>query len=248
MEKLLHCMLDIAEEMTACGAEVNRIEDTLKRLGLAYGASRMNVFVITSSIVITMEFWDGRHFTQSRRIENSGGTDFKKLEKINELSRKCCACPMSVEHLQDELQDIKKSVSGRRYFYMGSMLAAGSFAVFFGGDLGDGLAAACFAVFICILQEKLIPICLNKMTFYLLCSFLVGISICLTARWIPVLRADMIMIGDIMLLIPGISMTNAVRDVLMGDTISGIMRFIETFLWAGSLASGFMLAIWLVGG
>ena len=56
------------------------------------------------------------------------------------------------------------------------------------------------------------------------------------------------MIGDIMLLIPGIAMTNAVRDVLVGDTISGIMRLIETLLWAGSLACGFMIAIWLIGG
>ena len=92
------------------------------------------------------------------------------------------------------------------------------------------------------------PICMNKVTFNLLCSIVVGIGICLAARWIPVLHMDKIMIGDIMLLIPGIAMTNAVRDVLVGDTITGIMRFIETFLWAGALACGFMAAIWLIGG
>ena len=58
---------------------------------------------------------------------------------------------------------------------------------------------------------------------------------------------DMIMIGDIMLLIPGIPITNAVRDVLTGDTISGIMRFIEAMLWAGCLALGFLSAFWIVG-
>ena len=55
------------------------------------------------------------------------------------------------------------------------------------------------------------------------------------------------MIGDIMLLIPGIAMTNAIRDMLMGDTISGLMRLIESILWAGSLAVGFMASIWMVG-
>ena len=58
---------------------------------------------------------------------------------------------------------------------------------------------------------------------------------------------DKIMIGDIMLLIPGIAMTNAIRDMLMGDTISGLMRLIESILWAGSLAVGFMASIWMVG-
>lgn len=51
-----------------------------------------------------------------------------------------------------------------------------------------------------------------------------------------------------MLLIPGIPMTNAVRDILVGDTISGIMRLVETLLWAGALACGFMAAIFIIGG
>ena len=56
------------------------------------------------------------------------------------------------------------------------------------------------------------------------------------------------MIGDIMLLIPGILMTNSIRDILIGDTISGVMRLVESLLWAGALACGFMCAILFVGG
>ena len=56
------------------------------------------------------------------------------------------------------------------------------------------------------------------------------------------------MIGDIMLLIPGIAMTNSIRDILIGDTISGIMRLIETLLWAAALALGFMISIAVIGG
>ena len=51
--------------------------------------------------------------------------------------------------------------------------------------------------------------------------------------------------GDIMLLIPGVAMTNATRDMLSGDTISGVMRFVESLLWAVALALGFMAAIWI---
>ena len=52
-EALLHCFLDLGEAMLAAGADVNRVEDTLTRLGRAYGAVRMDVFVITSSIVVS---------------------------------------------------------------------------------------------------------------------------------------------------------------------------------------------------
>ena len=64
----------------------------------------------------------------------------------------------------------------------------------------------------------------------------------------PFLHADKIMIGDIMLLIPGIAMTNSIRNILVGNTISGIMRLIESLLWAGALACGYMTAIWFFGG
>ena len=73
-----------------------------------------------------------------------------------------------------------------------------------------------------------------------------GIVICLTVKLFPFLNLDKIMIGDIMLLIPGIAATNSIRDMLMGDTISGMMRLIESILWAGALACGFMAAIWMV--
>lgn len=247
-ESALHQMLDIGEAMLAGGAEVNRVEDTLIRLGRAYGAVRMNVFVITSSVVVTMVLPDGRELTQTRRILNPGGTDFEKLEAFNALSRECCAHPVPVEELGRKVAALNRSASRPSALYLGSMLAAGSFAMFFGGSPWDGVAAALFALLICLCQRRLAPICPNRVIFNLLCSLMTGAAICLCARLIPGLQADQIMIGDIMLLIPGIAMTNAVRDVLVGDTISGIMRLIESLLWAGSLASGFMIAIWLMGG
>lgn len=245
---LLHEILNLGEAMIGSGAEVNRVEDTLTRLGTAYGAQRMDVFVITSSIVVTMIFPDGQEVTQTRRIRKPGGTNFTRLEALNALSRECCTDPMPVEELSEKLKALENVEKRKSFIYIGSMLAAGSFAVFFGGGLWEGIAATLFGALICFLQYELTPFCPNKLVFNLLCSMLVGGSICLCARMFPGLQADKVMIGDIMLLIPGLAMTNSIRDVLVGDTISGIMRLIESLLWAGSLACGFMIAIWLIGG
>ncbi len=51
-----------------------------------------------------------------------------------------------------------------------------------------------------------------------------------------------------MLLIPGILLTNALRDILLGDIISGSLRLVEAILMAAVLALGMMAAIWLMGG
>lgn len=247
-EALLHQLLNIAEGMLANGAEVNRVEDTLTRLGKAYGAARMNVFVITSSIVVTMVFPDGREVTQTRRILKPASTDFVQMEALNALSRECCMNPMPVDELTKKVHSLRKQAPNQWLFCLGSMLAGGGFAVFFGGTIWDGIVGAVFAVLIWLLQTRLSPICPNRVIFNLLCSLITGTGICLMAKIFPGLHADKIMIGDIMLLIPGVAMTNSVKDVLVGDTISGIMRFIETLLWAGGLACGFMIPIWLIGG
>lgn len=245
---LLREILNLGEAMVGSGAEINRVEDTLTRLGMAYGAQRMDVFVITSSIVVTMIFPDGCEMTQTRRILKPGGTNFTRLEALNALSRECCLKPLPIEELSRKIKALENVEKKKSVIYLGNMLAAGSFAVFFGGGLAEGLAAAIFAVLICFLQYELSPFCPNKMIFNLLCSMLVGFSICLFAKVCSNLQSDKIMIGDIMLLIPGLAMTNSIRDILVGDTISGIMRLIESLLWAGSLACGFMIAIWMIGG
>ncbi len=245
--RFLHELLVMGEMMQSCGAEVFRVEDTLNRMGQAYGVERMNVFVITSSIVITMELPGGEELTQTRRIREASGHDFSKLEALNSLSREYCAQPFEVEILHERLQSIQTIYLSRRGRYFGSVLAAASFSMFFGGTVADALVSGIFALIICWMQRSLAAICMNAMIFNVVVSFLAGCGICAISRLIPALHMDMIMLGDIMLVIPGIAITNAVRDVLIGDTISGIMRFIEAMLWAGCLAFGFMSSIWLVG-
>ena len=70
-EALLKTALDIGEEMLHNGAEVYRVEDSIGRICLAYGAARIDVFAIPSSIVATLEMKDALPVTQTRRIIGS---------------------------------------------------------------------------------------------------------------------------------------------------------------------------------
>ncbi len=243
---LLDCMLEMGDLLLDSGAEVSRVEDTLTRMGKAYGAGRMDVFVITSIIIMTMEFAEGEGITETRRIHTTGQTDFYRLEKLNSLSRQCCEKPLLLPELRAQLDRIS---SGHKPFFMlfwGSVLVGGSFAIFFGGTLWDGLAAAVFAAVICLLQEWLGRTQINTAAFNLLISLVVGLCVGLVTGLIPALHMDKILIGDIMLLIPGLAMTNAVRNMLVGNTISGAVRLAETLIWAGALAGGFMVALLIV--
>lgn len=245
--KLLHLLLDMGEMMLCSGGEVRRVENTLSLMGKAYGAVETSVMVITASIIVTMKFDDGNLVTETRRIENAGGNRLWRLEGLNALSRKCCESPLTIEQLESEIKNCKQPTNLYK-FYLGSALAAGSFAVFFGGNIVDGIIAAFFALLVCLFQRKFSSIFPNNIIFNIVCSFVVGVLICLVTKLIPVSNTDMVIVGVIMLLIPGIAFTNSMRDILVGDTISGFMRLVESLLWAAGLAVGFMLAILLVGG
>lgn len=142
------------------------------------------------------------------------------------------------------IDEIEGSTADRLRVCIGSVLAAGTLAVFFGGNIADGLAAAVFAVGIWLMQVYFAPICKNNILFNFLCSFAIGVLIGLTGRVIPI-HEDKVMIGDIMLLIPGLALTNAVKDMFVGDTITGSLRLVESLLWAAAIACGFALAVFI---
>ena len=49
---------------------------------------------------------------------------------------------------------------------------------------------------------------------------------------------DVIIIGSIMPLVPGLLMTNSIRDMIAGDFMSGVSRFSEALLIAAGIAAG----------
>ena len=244
--ELINCLLDMGQLLLDCGAEISRVEDTLSRMAAAYGRTHADVFVITSIISISIEFPSKEVLTETRRIYSSSGTDFYRLEKLNSISRRCCASPMPIEELKSALEAITHGRKPLPTVLIGSALAAGGFAVFFGGGIWDGIAAAVFGLLICLVQRRLGRTLLSTVGANLLLSFVTGICVGVICKIIPVLNMDKILIGDIMLMIPGLAMTNSIRNMLGGDTISGVVRLIESLIWAGALAGGFMTAFMII--
>lgn len=246
-EALFSQLLDLAEALIVCGADVNLVETSIVKLGKAYGAAATDAFVITSNISVTMHDENGHAISQIRRIHTAMSNNFDKLERLNALCTRCCNDRLTAGEIKCELAAITKAPLNRLTFYAGSVLAAGSFALFFGGTVLDAAVAAVFAVVICILTEVVKPYCPNEIVFNFIAALVTGLGICACVAVVPGLHGDMIIIGDIMLLIPGIAITNSMRDMLSGDTATGALRLLEALLWTGGLALGYMIPIALFG-
>lgn len=241
MTELLSCAMDIGEQLLVCGAEVHRVEDSVTRICEAFGAVRTDVFIITSSMVVTVHDQKGNTCTQTRRIVSTG-MDFEKIHRLNALSRKICSEGMTVSQIQTELTRIAAMKAyplwAETLFYA---MISGAFTLFFGGGWMEAAIALIIGGLIRLAMWIADKTVANKIFPKFLASF-TATALAFTALklgWVP--TVDKMMIGIIMTLIPGIGLTNALRDLFTGDSIAGLLRAIEAVLIALAIAAGYFL-------
>ncbi len=245
---LLSCALDIGEQMLISGAEIYRVEDCIKRICLSYGMKRIDVFTITSSIVATLEDNEHRNITQTRRI-SSYSTDLTKLDKLNQLSREMCTRKPPLEEVHERIKSIKNAGKYPLWFECITYSAiAGAFTVFFGGSFKDGLVSMVIGLILRLVVYLTGKSKVNQVFSSLISSFTMCFLAFLCVNHIFGDSIDKIVIGNIMLLIPGVGLTNSLRDLISGDIMAGMLRLCEVILIALSIAAGYFLSAIAIGG
>ena len=171
-----------------------------------------------------------------------------RLEAVNALCRRVCANVEPIEDIKHQLEAIRKGNFLKPWRkWLGSIVAASGFALFFGGTLMDGVSAALVSLVICLMDLYIYREDMNRLVYTLICSFFTGAAALFLTKIGIGQHASAIMIGTIMLLIPGVALTNSVRDMLGGDVIAGLLRLVESVLLAAAIASGFAMAMLLSG-
>lgn len=247
MEKHLSCIMDIGEQMLLSGAEIHRAEESVLRMCKAYGAVRADVFIITSSMVVTVTDEAGKVFTQTRRILSTS-TNYEALHKLNDLCRKICNHKLTDEQIRDELdRACHVKVYPLWLELISYSVIAGAFTLFFGGSAAETLVSLAVGLIVralVCLSDRVIP---NRI-YSKFISAAIATALALFAvsfGWID--NIDKVVIGNMMSLIPGIGLTNALRDLFTGDSIAGLFRSIEAALAALAIAAGYFLVSVLEG-
>ena len=245
---ILQGILDIGEQMVIGGAEVNRVEDSITRMCRSYGATKINVFIITSNIQVTIKAPDDKIYTQIRRIKDFS-VNFDRIDYLNDLSRYICQHTPEPDEMHEKLEEVMNRPEQSLVLrFIGAIMVSAGFTVFFGGSFMDALGAAIMGAVIILLDMYLAKREKNQIVYHFITSVVGGVAAIFLVKFGIGNNEDLIMIGGIMLLIPGIAMTNAVRDMLIGDIASGLLRLVNALLVAGAIACGFALAIIVLGG
>lgn len=245
-DNVLRISLDIGEGLLKSGAEVRRVEFAIEKICHTYGAAHIEVFSINSLILASVRMPDGSYSSQTRRI-TSISNHLLCLERYNALSRRICEERPSFDEVDEEIRLIKKKAKYPIWLsLLGNMLAAGAFAVFFGGSLSDGLAAMIIGLAVGALS-MIRSRYLNDVTQTLFLSIVAGLMTCTLVILGVGKNMDMVAIGTIMLLIPGLWLGNATRDLLYGDTLAGSVKTVQACITAIMIAIGYAVAIFMLG-
>lgn len=238
-EERLALVLDIAEQMVISGAEVARTEYSVRRICKSFGAVRTEALSITTSLIVTVYYDEYGSVTQTRRVDKFA-YNMDRLEKMNELSREICDRKLTVEEGRKKFSEL---MSEKYYVFYAQllffMLIAFTFTLFFGGSVKDASASAFIAILFKYIDEFARKLEINKFIPIVASSLLGGFIAIMAVRAGIADSVEMVSIGDVMLLIPGIMLTNSLRDMFGGDTITGGIRFIEATLIAVMIAVGF---------
>ncbi len=240
--EVLEIATSIGYHILKNGGEISRVEDTAERIGKAYGMDSVHVFAISATIVISVEK-DGVSLSQTRRVK-AVTINLHKVEKYNALSRKICETLLSYAEIKEELKQIKsiKPYSLTISFFSYALIG-GAFSVFFGGGIYEFIAG-----FLIGLALKLIIFLANYLQSPPFFINVAGAALTVTLSHLsnfvfPGINTETINIGVLMNLVPGVLLTNCIRDFIATDYVAGVAKVVEALLVAVAIALGVAVSV-----
>ncbi|MCD8103494.1 MAG: threonine/serine exporter family protein [Lachnospiraceae bacterium] len=200
---------------------------------------KAQAFAIPNCLIVSIRTPKGESLTRMRRI-GYHGNDLDGVEHFSNLSRRICREKPDIETFRLWLDETKDS--HRAYplpmMLLGSFLAAGGFCILFDGSLKDAVCAGICGLIIACVSHFLDRFQTNPFFVTILSAFTMAVPAYAMGAWGLADNSDAVVIGALMLLVPGLLFTNAMRDIIFGDINSGVNRVVQVFLTAVAIALG----------
>lgn len=248
LNKLLKVATFAGKIMLESGAETYRVEETICRICLSFDVETADSFVTPTGIMVSISS-NNETLSLIKRV-TSRGVDLNKIDKVNNLSRllQDNKTNTSIEEFYESLLKINQ---GDRYSVtttlIFSSIAAGAFSYLFGGNVKDLISATLVGLVIKIITNKFEKLAINEFFINSIGGGMAALLAIILFSLGLASNIDKTIIGAIMLLVPGLAITNAIRDTIAGDYLAGITKASEAFLIAISIAvgTGAVLSFWI---
>lgn len=236
---LMETAVSAGEIMLSSGAEIYRVEDTMNYILRTAQVRTADAYVLSTGIIATLEDPRIDTITVVRRVGRRS-TNLNRICQVNDISRKYCAGYLSLEEANSELKKAEKTLIYRDFAKKLSIVGVtGFFALLLGGSILDGITAAVAGAVLALAMWLLEKVSLNDFCNNAIGGFVIAYTSFALKQWIfPGCNLDLVIIGTIMPIVPGVTFTTAIRDTLNGDYSSGVARMVEAAVVALAVAAG----------
>ena len=222
------------------GAEISRVDETMRRIAGHYGVDDESFFVLSNGIMAT-----AKGFARTKFIPIKG-TSLDKVVAVNQLSREVSEGKCDLEQLESRLKAIRAMRPKPAWEQIAaSAFGSAAFCIIFGGGFADSMAAFVAGlvlwVYMLFVGYRHLSRIAGAITGGLLATLLCGVMFRLGLGT----HLSNMIIGAIIPLIPGVPFTNGIRDLAHEDYIAGVTRLLDALLTFFCISMGVALAFML---
>lgn len=246
-QEVLDICLTAGRLMIEGGSEMYRVEDTMLRIARNADINDPRVFATPTCVFMSL---DGGKLSQMKQIRDRN-INLELVDRVNELSREFATKKIDLSELKNRIIEVANAPSFPMWMQIiGAAVLSATLMVLFMDDYDwvdfPGAALVGAIGFWAYYEFKKY----TKVRFLseLIVAMIMGVLALGLNYLYPKMIIDNILIGALMTLVPGLAMTNALRDLFMGDLLSGIVRMCEAILSALALGGGVGLVLKFVGG
>ncbi|MFV4922881.1 threonine/serine exporter family protein [Lactobacillus delbrueckii] len=222
MKRVVHTCLKAGRLMLAGGSEMYRVEDTMRRIAVNAGIKEVNVFAMPTGLFVSLDDGECSTVTELETVKKRA-INLELVDQVNEFSREFADKRIDLEELEEKLREIEENIPTFPLW----LQVIGASGYLMDSWLTGHTKIRFLAEMIAAMEMGLLTIIIN------------GIF--------PACNVNNILTGALMTLVPGLALTNASRDLFMGDWVSGIVRMCEAAMTAIALGGGVGIVIRFLG-
>ncbi|MCI9022612.1 MAG: threonine/serine exporter family protein [Eubacterium sp.] len=248
LEYILDFTVSLGCKMLRVGANLERVNDTMYRICRSYHLNSISIFSLNSLIIVSAK--TPENVSGSRQISvHSASTHLEKLNRFNQLSRKVCAQtppPQELEKMLEEAENIKESPT--HIIILGQLISTFTLCAIYGGSFPDIIAADINAFILYWLSEFFDRRKINQIVVNTILTWAAGTLALLYVNLGIGHNFFIIITTNCVTMIPSISLVNAVRSILCGNEMNGILEFLKVVLESVAIVLGLILSLYMFGG
>ncbi len=229
------------------GAEIYRVEESLQRMCEGLGFQNVEVFAIPTYFTLSLTLHDGTPYHSSKR-SRTNRTHLDHLYELNNLVRKISNQELDASDIRQKINEIKSQKLNFQLILIGYIVSAAMFCLFFGGGFNEMIVSAFIGFVLYFFIYLMEMLNMNGIVRTILSSMVLSTIAIIALKMNLISDQQSVITGTLMLLVPGIAITNSLRDIIGGDFVSGLSRMIEAILIAASIAIGVGIMMMLLKG